>query len=190
VVRQVYDKEHGVFRLAGGVLDWFVELQVKQFFSLLADNLPGAEIVLTLHRYPHEVRPFNGALALFFYKKSASQSNQSNRCKKFKNVTQIVVRESTGRDVRSVDQDTRTSHTRSKMINNACRYKRFPLVFCVPSAPTASYPAMNEHTRTKKCRIKIVNNVANTTRDTSGGKGPRDGRKKGLTDVQPPLQLR
>jgi len=42
----VKDKESGVFMLAGGVLDWFDESQVKQFFSLLADNFPGAEIVL------------------------------------------------------------------------------------------------------------------------------------------------
>jgi O-methyltransferase involved in polyketide biosynthesis len=43
---RVTDKESGVFMLAGGVFDWFDEPQVKLFFSLLADNFPGAEIVL------------------------------------------------------------------------------------------------------------------------------------------------
>ena len=42
----VRDKENGVVMLAGGVLDWFDESQVKQFFLLLPDNFPGAEIVL------------------------------------------------------------------------------------------------------------------------------------------------
>ena len=31
--------------VAGGVLFYFEESQVKQFFSMLADNLPGGEIV-------------------------------------------------------------------------------------------------------------------------------------------------
>jgi len=31
--------------IAGGVLTWFDEPKVKQFFSLLADNFPGGEIV-------------------------------------------------------------------------------------------------------------------------------------------------
>ena len=31
--------------IAGGVLHFFEEAQVKQFFSLLADNFPGGEIV-------------------------------------------------------------------------------------------------------------------------------------------------
>ena len=31
--------------VAGGVLQWFEEAQVKQFFSMLADNFPGGEIV-------------------------------------------------------------------------------------------------------------------------------------------------
>jgi O-methyltransferase involved in polyketide biosynthesis len=38
-------KEEGVFIIIGGVLMYFEELQVKKFLSLLADNLPGAEIV-------------------------------------------------------------------------------------------------------------------------------------------------
>jgi len=37
--------EEGVFMIAGGVLFYFEESQVKQFFSMLADNLPGCEIV-------------------------------------------------------------------------------------------------------------------------------------------------
>jgi|GEM_PF-205383 len=37
--------EDGVFMIAGGVLRYFEELEVKQFFSLLADNFPGGEIV-------------------------------------------------------------------------------------------------------------------------------------------------
>ena len=31
--------------IAGGVLGWFEEAQVKQFFSMLADNFPDGEIV-------------------------------------------------------------------------------------------------------------------------------------------------
>ncbi len=38
-------KEEGVFIIIGGVLMYFEELQIKKFLSLLADNLPGAEIV-------------------------------------------------------------------------------------------------------------------------------------------------
>jgi O-methyltransferase involved in polyketide biosynthesis len=37
--------EDGVFMVAGGVLPYFEELEVKHFFSSLADNLPGTEIV-------------------------------------------------------------------------------------------------------------------------------------------------
>ena len=37
--------ENGVFMIAGGVLLYFEEAQVKRFFSLLADNLPDGEIV-------------------------------------------------------------------------------------------------------------------------------------------------
>ncbi len=37
--------DHGVFLVAGGVLPWFNEPDVKQFFSTLADNFPGSEIV-------------------------------------------------------------------------------------------------------------------------------------------------
>ena len=37
--------EDGVFMIAGGVLPFFEEAQVKQFFSMLADNFPGGEIV-------------------------------------------------------------------------------------------------------------------------------------------------
>ena len=39
-----YTKE-GVFMVVGGVLIYYEESQVKQFFSLLADNFPGGEIV-------------------------------------------------------------------------------------------------------------------------------------------------
>ena len=42
------DVEHtadGVFMIAGGVLPYFEESHVKQFFLSLADNFPGAEIV-------------------------------------------------------------------------------------------------------------------------------------------------
>jgi O-methyltransferase involved in polyketide biosynthesis len=34
-----------VFMMAGGVLSWLEESQVKQFFSMLADDFPGGEIV-------------------------------------------------------------------------------------------------------------------------------------------------
>ena len=37
--------EDGVFMMSGGVLMYFKESQVRQFFSLLADNLPSGEIV-------------------------------------------------------------------------------------------------------------------------------------------------
>lgn len=37
--------EDGVFMIAGGVLPYFEESQVKRFFLSLADNFPGAEIV-------------------------------------------------------------------------------------------------------------------------------------------------
>jgi len=37
--------EDGVFMISGGVLMYFEESQVRRFFSLLADNLPGGEIV-------------------------------------------------------------------------------------------------------------------------------------------------
>jgi O-methyltransferase involved in polyketide biosynthesis len=37
--------EDGVFMIAGGALGWFEEAQVKQFFSMLADNFPDGEIV-------------------------------------------------------------------------------------------------------------------------------------------------
>jgi len=39
--------EDGVFMIAGGVLQFFEEAQVKQFFSMLADNFPDGEIVFT-----------------------------------------------------------------------------------------------------------------------------------------------
>ena len=37
--------EDGVFMVAGGVLGWFNESEVKQLFSMLADNFPGGEMV-------------------------------------------------------------------------------------------------------------------------------------------------
>jgi len=39
--------EDGVFMIAGEVLQFFDEAQVKQFFSMLADNFPDGEIVFT-----------------------------------------------------------------------------------------------------------------------------------------------
>ncbi|MGB8311981.1 MAG: class I SAM-dependent methyltransferase [Halobacteriota archaeon] len=39
--------EDGVFIIAGEVLQFFEEAQVKQFFSMLADNFPDGEIVFT-----------------------------------------------------------------------------------------------------------------------------------------------
>jgi O-methyltransferase involved in polyketide biosynthesis len=38
-------RDDGVFMMAGGVLPFFEESQVKQFFSMLADNFPDSEIV-------------------------------------------------------------------------------------------------------------------------------------------------
>lgn len=43
----VKDRENGLLVFAGGLLEWFDGLQVKQSLSLLADNFPGAEIVVT-----------------------------------------------------------------------------------------------------------------------------------------------
>jgi O-methyltransferase involved in polyketide biosynthesis len=37
--------EDGVFMVAGGVLPWFNKSEIEQFFSMLADNFPGSEIV-------------------------------------------------------------------------------------------------------------------------------------------------
>jgi O-methyltransferase involved in polyketide biosynthesis len=37
--------EEGIFIVVGGVLQWFDEPQVRQFFSMLADNFDGGEIV-------------------------------------------------------------------------------------------------------------------------------------------------
>ena len=43
--KDVEHTEDGVFMIAGGVLPYFEESQVKRFFSMLADNFPGVEIV-------------------------------------------------------------------------------------------------------------------------------------------------
>ena len=59
--------EGGVFMIAGGVLPYFEESQVKQFFSMLADNFPDGEIVfeamsmsdsfrLWINQFPQEQR--------------------------------------------------------------------------------------------------------------------------------------
>jgi O-methyltransferase involved in polyketide biosynthesis len=37
--------DNGVFMIAGGVFMWLEKSQVQQFFSMLADNFPGGEIV-------------------------------------------------------------------------------------------------------------------------------------------------
>jgi O-methyltransferase involved in polyketide biosynthesis len=44
--------EDGVFMVAGEVLGWLEESQAKQFFSMLADNLPGGEIVFDAQSKP------------------------------------------------------------------------------------------------------------------------------------------
>ena len=43
--KDVKHTEEGVFMVAGGVLPFFEESQVKQFFSLLTDNFHGGEII-------------------------------------------------------------------------------------------------------------------------------------------------
>jgi O-methyltransferase involved in polyketide biosynthesis len=43
--KDVKNTEEGVFMMSGGVLVYFEQSQVKQFFSSLADNFPGSEIV-------------------------------------------------------------------------------------------------------------------------------------------------
>ena len=40
--------ENGVFMIAGGVFMWFEESEIKQFFSMLADNFPDGEIVFNV----------------------------------------------------------------------------------------------------------------------------------------------
>ena len=42
--KDITHTEDGVFMVAGGVFMWFEETQVKQFFSMLADNFPNGEI--------------------------------------------------------------------------------------------------------------------------------------------------
>jgi O-methyltransferase involved in polyketide biosynthesis len=37
--------ENGVFMIAGGIFMWFERSQVQEFFSMLADNFPGGEMV-------------------------------------------------------------------------------------------------------------------------------------------------
>jgi O-methyltransferase involved in polyketide biosynthesis len=46
--KDVGHTEEGVFMMAGGVFHWFEESQVKQFFSMLADNFDGGEIVFNV----------------------------------------------------------------------------------------------------------------------------------------------
>ncbi len=43
--KDVKHTENGVFMIAGGVFHFFEEAQIQQFFSMLADNFPGSEIV-------------------------------------------------------------------------------------------------------------------------------------------------
>ena len=43
--KDIRDTDNGVFIIASGVFMWFEKSQVKQFFSMLADNFPGGEIV-------------------------------------------------------------------------------------------------------------------------------------------------
>jgi O-methyltransferase involved in polyketide biosynthesis len=43
--KDINHTENGVFMIAGGVLGWFNESEVRQFFLMLADNFPDGEIV-------------------------------------------------------------------------------------------------------------------------------------------------
>ena len=43
--KDIEHTEDGVFMIAGGLLRYFEEAQIKQFFSMLADNFPGGEII-------------------------------------------------------------------------------------------------------------------------------------------------
>jgi len=52
--KDVKHTEDGVFILAGGVLHFFEESQVKQFFSILADNFDGGEIVFNALSLPDD----------------------------------------------------------------------------------------------------------------------------------------
>ena len=45
--KDIEHTEEGVFIMAGGVLPFFEESEIKQFFSMLADNFPNGEIVFT-----------------------------------------------------------------------------------------------------------------------------------------------
>jgi hypothetical protein len=44
--------QEGLFMIAGGVFHWFDQAQVKQFFSMLADNFDGGEIVFNIISQP------------------------------------------------------------------------------------------------------------------------------------------
>jgi hypothetical protein len=50
--KDVRHTEEGVFMIAGGVFHWFDQAQVKQFFSMLADNFDGGEIVFNVISRP------------------------------------------------------------------------------------------------------------------------------------------
>lgn len=52
-----------------------------------------------------------------------------------------------------------------------------------------SAPANRIRMWVDKCPTQIMLNVARMTRHASVGNGPRDGRKKGWTHVQPPSQI-
>jgi len=43
--KDIEHTENGVFMIAGGIFMWFEESEIKQFFSMLADNFPDGEIV-------------------------------------------------------------------------------------------------------------------------------------------------
>ena len=46
--KDIKHTEDGVFMIAGGIFMWFEKSQVQQFFSMLADNFPGEEIVFNV----------------------------------------------------------------------------------------------------------------------------------------------
>ncbi|MGZ4920147.1 MAG: class I SAM-dependent methyltransferase [Halobacteriota archaeon] len=52
--KDVKHTEEGVFMIAGGVLHFFEESQVKPFFSMLADNFDGGEIVFNVLSRPDD----------------------------------------------------------------------------------------------------------------------------------------
>jgi O-methyltransferase involved in polyketide biosynthesis len=62
--KDVKHAEDGLFMIAGGVFHWYEEPQVKQFFSMLADNFDGGEIVFNVISQPEHFARWTDFLPL------------------------------------------------------------------------------------------------------------------------------